>query len=421
MKKITLDNRLRLLFIPQEKAKTVTFLVLVGAGSKYESKEINGVSHFLEHMLFKGTKKRPTPLEIASVLDRIGGSYNAFTDREYTGYFAKVRPEHWSLALDWVSDIFLHSLLRQEDIQRERGVVLEELNMYLDTPLQYVSEIWENLLYGDQPAGWDIIGTKETISGINQEKMLDYYQNHYSSQNTVMGIAGNLEDIEKIQQGVERSFQSIGTGDPLGKPMVVEKQEKPQSLVRFKKTDQTHLSLGVRAYNLKDDRRWAQAVLSVILGGNMSSRLFNLIREKHGLAYYVHTFAQTYTDTGYLTTQAGVTNQKVEMAVKLILEEYQKVAQQGVEKQEVEEAKEYLKGSLSLSLESSDSFASFYARQELLSPETFSPEELAQKISQVTIEDVNRLAQELFSDSKLNLALIGPYHQGDFDGILKLK
>jgi len=421
MKKIILDNQLRLLLIPQEKAKTMTLLVLVGAGSKYETKEINGISHFLEHMLFKGTKKRPTSLEVASVLDRIGGSYNAFTDREYTGYFAKVRPEHWPLALDWVSDIFLHSLLRAEDIERERGVILEELNMYLDTPLQYISEVWENLLYGNQPAGWDIIGTKKTILGVNREKMVDYYQSHYSSQNTVLGIAGNLGDLEKVKQGVERSFQSIGVEKPLAKSKVIEKQEKPESLIMFKKTDQTHLSLGVRAYDSKDDRRWAQAVLSVILGGNMSSRLFNLIREKHGLAYYVHTFSQTYTDTGYLVTQAGVTNQKAELAVKLILEEYQRVIQQGVKAQEVEEAKEYLKGSLSLSLESSDSFASFYARQELLSPETFSPEMLAQKISQVTLAAVNQLAQELFSDAKLNLALIGPYHQGDFDGILRLK
>lgn len=421
MEKIILDNQLRLLLIPQEKAKTMTFLVLVGAGSKYETKEINGISHFLEHMLFKGTKKRPASLEVASVLDRIGGSYNAFTDREYTGYFAKVRPEHWGLALDWVSDIFLHSLLRSEDIERERGVILEELNMYLDTPLQYIGEIWENLLYGDQPAGWDVIGTKETILGIDREKMVDYYQNHYSSQNTVLALAGNLEDIEKVKREIKESFQGIGVAKPLEKLKVVEKQGGPQSLIKFKKTDQTHLSLGVRAYDLRDDRRWAQSVLSVILGGNMSSRLFNLIREKHGLAYYVHTFAQTYTDTGYLMTQAGVTNQKAELAVKLILEEYQRVVHQGVTPQEVEEAKEYLKGSFSLSLESSDSFASFYAHQELLGPETLSPEVVAQKISQVTIEDVNRLAQELFSDSRLNLALIGPYHQGDFDGILKLE
>lgn len=421
MKKIILDNQLRLLLVPEETARTTTVLVLVGAGSKYETKAINGISHFLEHMLFKGTKKRPTPLAVSSTLDRIGGSYNAFTDREYTGYYAKVRPEHLDLAVDWVSDIFLHSLLEPLAIDREKGVILEELHMYLDTPMQYISELWERLLYGDQPAGWDIIGTEKTILGVNHDKLADYYQHHYSSQNVVIGVAGNLGEVTKVQKMITNYFRDINTQKPQGKEAVKEEQSGPQSLIQFKKTDQTHLSLGVRAYSLHDDRRWAQSILGVILGGNMSSRLFTLIREKNGLAYYVQSYAQTYTDTGYLTTQAGIANQKVKLATRLILEEYQKIAREGITEQELQEAKEYLKGSLALSLESSDSLASFYIRQELLGPEVLTPEMIAQKIDAVSQEEVNRLAKDLFTKSRLNLALIGPYHQGDFDAILKLK
>ncbi len=419
MEKIILSNGLRLLFVPQKEARTVTALILVGAGSKYETKAINGLSHFLEHMLFKGTKKRPTPLEVASVLDRVGGDYNAFTDREYTGYFAKVRPEHFHLALDWVSDIFLHPLLLPEAIEREKGVILEELHMYLDTPLQYIGEVWEKLLYGDQPAGWDIIGTKETILGVDQKKLLNYFSQHYSSRNTVLAFAGCLEDKEKIKREVEKVFQAMNQESPADKLKVKEEQTTPRSLIKFKKTDQTHLSLGVRGYDGQDEQRWAQAVLAVILGGNMSSRLFNVIREEHSLAYYVRTFPQTYTDTGYLMTQAGIANQKVEKAVQLILEEYQKMARGEIQPSETEKGKEYLKGSLSLSLESSSSLASFYAQQELLGPAVLSPEEMTQKINQVTQEDVCRAAKELFVPAKLNLALIGPYHQGDFDAILR--
>ncbi len=419
MEKIILSNGLRLLFVPQKEARTVTALILVGAGSKYETKAINGLSHFLEHMLFKGTKKRPTSLEVASVLDRVGGDYNAFTDREYTGYFAKVRPEHFHLALDWVSDIFLHPLLLPEAIEREKGVILEELHMYLDTPLQYIGEVWEKLLYGDQPAGWDILGTKETILGVDQKKLLDYFSQHYSSRNTVLAFAGCLGDKEKIKREVEKVFQAMNQESPADKLKVKEEQITPRSLIKFKKTDQTHLSLGVRGYDGQDERRWAQAVLAVILGGNMSSRLFNIIREEHSLAYYVRTFPQTYTDTGYLMTQAGIANQKVEKAVQLILEEYQKMARGEIQPSETEKGKEYLKGSLSLSLESSSSLASFYAQQELLGPAVLSPEEITQKINQVTQEDVCRVAKELFVPAKLNLALIGPYHQGDFDAILR--
>ena len=421
MEKITLDNKLRILFVPEKTARTTTVLVLVGAGSKYETKEINGISHFLEHMLFKGTQSRPSPLEISSTLDRVGGDYNAFTDREYTGYFAKVRPEHLDLAVDWVSDIFLHSLLKQEDVDREKGVILEEMNMYLDTPMQYISDLYENLLYGDQPAGWDIIGTKETILGVNHDKLADYYQHHYVASNVVIGVSGKLDNLQKMKELIEEKFQGINDQEPLAKIKAKEQQEKAQSLIQFKKTDQTHLSIGVRSYNGHTEQRWAQAILSVVLGGNMSSRLFSLIREQNGLAYYVHTFTQTYTDTGYLTTQAGVTNQKVEMAIKLILEEYQNIARQGISDQEMKDAQEYLKGSLALSLESSDSLASFYIRQELLGPEVLNPEEVTKRINKVSKKEVNHLAQEIFSDAKLNLALIGPYHPGDFDAILKLE
>jgi predicted Zn-dependent peptidase len=420
MEKIILSNGLRLLLVPQKESPTVTALILVGAGSKYETKEINGLSHFLEHMLFKGTEKRPTPLEIALTLDQVGGSYNAFTGQEYTGYFAKVQAKHFPLALDWVSDIFLHPLLPAEALEREKGVILEERNMYLDTPSQYIGEVWEKLLYGDQPAGWEIIGREEVIRGANREKLAAYFQSHYSSQNTVLALAGQLGDKEKIQAEVEKIFKEMNQKAPAEKLPVKEEQDKPQSLIHFKKTDQSHLAIGVRGYDNKDERQWTQAVLSTILGGNMSSRLFTVVREKNGLAYYVRTSSRNYTDSGYLTTQAGIANQKVEKAIQLILAEYKKVLQGDVSEAEVKKGKEYLKGSLALSLETSDGLAVFYAQQELIEPTVLSPEEIVKKIDEVTLEKVNQVAQDLFKPEKLNLALIGPYHQGDFSGILEL-
>ena len=409
-KKIIFSNGLRLILVPNTNTMAVTAMVLVGAGSKYETKEINGISHFLEHLFFKGTKKRPTALKIAETLDKVGGIYNAFTSKELTGYFAKVDSIHWELALDWVSDIFLHSILPAKEIEKERGVIIEEINMMLDTPMRYVGELWEELLYGDQPAGWEIIGTKENILKLKRNDFVDYLKSHYSSHNTIVAIAGNFP-VKRAEKLVKSHFSPINKIAPQAKVKTKEKQNKPGLLLKHKPTDQTHFCLGARGLHCFHPRKYVQEILAVILGGNMSSRLFMEVREKRGLAYYIHTSVEDYTDSGYLMTQAGVPNNKAARAIKVVLQEYQKIKEKGVSEAELKKAKDYLKGVSSLSLEASDAQAMFLAGQELLENKILTLEEKCAKINQVKASQVKDLAAEIFQPRRLNLALIGPHQE----------
>ena len=404
------ENGLRLITVPMQHSNSVTVLILVGTGSKYEKKDVNGISHFLEHMFFKGTKKRPTALKIAETLDMVGGEYNAFTSKEITGFWAKVDKKHSDVALDWIADMFLESKFEENEIQKEKGVVIEELNMYLDTPTAYVSELWEKLLYGDQPAGWRIVGEKENITDFNRQKILDYYHSHYSSGNTIICVAGNINEGE-IKSKIESLFQKIEKRSPGSKVKVIEQQNKPEVLVYEKKTDQTHLCLGVRTYDLFHPQRYAVSLLATILGGNMSSRLFTEVREKRGLAYYVHTSADASSDAGFLVTQAGVDNNNFEKAVEVIVKEYNKLKAEKLDEKELQKAKDYKKGTMSLSLDSSDSLASFFSMQELIEGKILSPEQKFELIDRVTVEDIQNVANDIFVPSKLNLAVIGPIEE----------
>ena len=419
-KKIIFDNGLRLITIPNKSTKAVTCLVLVGTGSKYETKEINGISHFLEHMFGKGTKKRPTALEISETIDGIGGKWNFFISKEYTGFWAKVEKSRLNLALDWVSDILLNLKLEPQEIKREKGVIIEEINMYLDTPRRYIWDLWEELLYGEQPAGWHILGKKENILRFQRKHFLDYLKNHYSALNRIVCISGGLNQ-EVILGSVRRYFKNIERKLPQQKVEVVENQVKPQLLLHFKKTDQAHLCLGVRAYNLIHPQRYVQEVLATILGGNMSSRIFISVREKKGLTYDILTFSELYTDSGYVVTKAGVPNKNVSEVIELILKEYKRIKQKKISQKELKKAKEYLKGNLTLDLESSDEQASFYASQELLTGEILTPEEISAKIDEVTVNDIQKVAQDIFKPEKLNLAIIGPFKDGSkFEKMLRL-
>ncbi len=417
--KVKLKNGLRIIAVPDKNAQTVTVLILVGAGSKYEAKETSGLSHFLEHMFFKGTKKRPNTLAISETLDKVGGAYNAFTSKEFTGYYAKVAKEHSELALDWVSDIFLNSKIEDKEVQREKGVIIEELNMYLDAPMKHIGDIWEELLYGDQPAGWPTIGFKQNILAFNKKHVTEYLKNYYSSQNIIVCLAGNFNK-QKMTSQIDKNFKNVSSNKPKDKAEVLEKQTKPRVLVYPKKTDQTHLALGVRAYDLSDDRKYATGILATILGGNMSSRLFIKVREKSGLAYYVHTSFESYTDSGYIVTSAGVRNSDVVKASQLILGEYKSIRDKGITRAELQKAKDYLKGSMALALEPSDAQASFYASQELLTGKVLTQEEKNAKIDKVSISDVKKVAEDIFKLEKLNLALIGPHkNKKVFENILK--
>ena len=407
-KKHVLENGLRVITLPVKETKTVAVLILVGTGSKYESKEINGLSHFLEHIFFKGTKKRPNTLAISETLDRVGGKYNAFTSQEYTGYWAKVAADHFDLALDWTSDIFLNSKIPEQEIQREKGVILEEINMHLDNPMSLVADLWMDILYGNQPAGWRVLGTKQVVQSLQRDHFLKYLKDHYSSQNTIIVIAGRVSHGSALT-GVKKYFKTINTGNVKDKVAVKEGQTKPRALVHYRATDQSHLCLGVRGYDIFHPDRYTLDLLGVILGGNMSSRLFISIRERQGLAYYISTGVSMDTDTGFLFTRAGVDNKRIEQAIKSILKEYSKIAHQKVSSSEIRKAKDSVKGGALIDMESSDAQASFVGMQELLTGKILTLEQEFAKIEKVTVNDIQRVAKDVFRLNRLNLALVGPF------------
>ncbi|MEA2065168.1 MAG: pitrilysin family protein [Patescibacteria group bacterium] len=420
-KKIILKNGLRLIFAPSKNTEITTVLVMVGTGSRYESEKLNGISHFLEHIFFKGTKKRPTALSISTEMDKVGAEFNAFTGKDATGFYIKADASHFPLALDVISDILLNSKFSSEEINRERGVILEEMKMVQDTPMHYVGDLFEKLLYKSDSLGNLIIGTEKNILNFKRDDFADYFNKHYTTENTVVCVAGKIGSIENLTKVVEKHFKKIKNGEKQKIKIANTEQEKPQVLLHHKKTDQAHFCLGVRGYGLSDKRRWALKLLSIILGGNMSSRLFIEVRERRGLAYYVRTAYQGYTDCGYLATQAGVDKNNIEQVIKIILREYKKIAENGVKKDELQKAKDYIKGASAISLETSDQIASFLTNQEILLNKISSPKEHFAKIDKITASDIQETARDIFTNQKLNLTIIGEYKdKKKFERILKL-
>ncbi|MEK7191913.1 MAG: pitrilysin family protein [Patescibacteria group bacterium] len=417
--KTTLKNGLRIITVPKEDSLAATVLVLVEAGSKYETKNINGLSHFLEHMCFKGTANRPTALKISAELDGIGAEYNAFTSQEWTGYYAKAQAEHHDKILDVISDLYLNPIFDPKEIEKEKGVVIEELNMYEDMPQRKVQDLFLELLYGDQPAGWDVGGKKEIIRTLNREDFLKYRQQHYVAKATILVIAGAVNGKGLLAK-IDKHFKNISSEEKHGKVKTKESQKKSEILVRHKESDQTHLVLGCRAFDAFDERRHALEVLADILGGGMSSRLFQRVREQMGAAYYVNAGTDLFSDHGYLAVSAGVDHTKINAVIKAILEELAKIKENSISEQELRRAKDHLTGKLILGLETSDALALFYGGQEVLRRSIMSPEELLKAIQSVSRKDIVNVANSVFQNSKLNLAIIGPYkNKTEFEKILK--
>lgn len=411
-----LKNDLRFIIAPMEGTKTATILVLFGTGSKYETRKNNGISHFLEHMFFKGTTKRPTAMDISSVLDSVGAEFNAFTSKEYTGYWVKVDASKIEIAMDVVSDMLLNPKFDEEEIEREKGVIIEEINMYEDNPIMHIEDVFERCLYGDTPAGWDTIGTKENILSFKRSDFINYLSSQYGTDRAVVCLAGNIDKKAPLDKYFS-SFEKSGFQD---KEPVIENQQEPASLVSFKKTDQAHISLGVRTFPMGHKDEFILKVLPVILGGSMSSRLFHELRERRGLAYYVRTGSEFFSDSGHLTTQAGVPVDKVEEAIEVILSEYRKTKEELVGEEELKKVKDLIRGKSYIGLESSDNIASWYARHTLMRGKVISPEEYLAKIDEVTAEDIKRVANDIFQNKGLNLAVIGPYEdKNKFNKILK--
>jgi len=419
--KTRLKNGLRIITVPQKEAKTATVLVLVKTGAKYENKDISGISHFLEHMLFKGTEKRREPKDVAEVLDKVGGVFNAFTGEELTGYWAKVDESHFETALGWVSDIFLNSKIPAKEMEKERGVIIEEIKMYYENPMMHIDQVWKEVMYGDQPAGWFEAGTRETVSKISRKQILEYIGSQYASESVLVCAAGKIDEKKAIEK-IKKYFGKIKTGKAEDKPKVIEKQDSPRAKVSFKKVGQSNLILGVRGYDTFHKDRYVMSLISVILGGMMSSRLFIEVRERLGAAYYVRTHNVADTDTGYLATAAGADNGKLMKVIEVVLKEYRKLCRTKVPANELKKAKDYMKGTLLLGLESSHAQASFYGTQELIEDRIETAEEMMKMIDKVTSSDIMRVAKDIFRNDRLNLAVVGPFKdEKEFKKILKFK
>lgn len=415
-----LANGLRVLTIPMPSLESATVLVMVAAGSRYETKENNGISHFLEHMAFKGTKSRPSPQIIANMIDGIGGESNAFTSKEYTGYYIKSTAANVELSLDILSDMLQNSLLSQTEIDRERGVIIEELNMFEDTPMRKLGDVYERLLYGDTPMGWDIIGTKESLASINHDSFVSYLQTFYSADQITVVVAGGIA-TKKILSLVEKYFSAMKKFTPQGYAAVKETQTSPQLLIKHKKTEQAHLALGVRTVPLEHPDEYPLDVLASILGSGFSSRMFQEVREKRGLAYYIHTSSDNTSDCGSFETTAGVDPKRIDEAITSILEQYRLIRQKGVEEKELHKAKELMKGHFVLALEDSKAVATYYGHQELLESHIENPADVMRRIDAVTPEQIKLVANKYLINSTLNLAVIGDFADSKrFEKLLEL-
>jgi predicted Zn-dependent peptidase len=370
-------------------------------------------------MFFKGTKKRPTTLHISEELDAIGGEFNAFTAKDKTMYYAKVDSRHINTALDVVCDIYLNSTLDEKEIEKERGTIVQELNMYEDTPLRNVGDVFETMLYPN-PLGREIIGNKKTLMSLKRKDFIDYMRRFYRANDTVVSVAGKFDEKDIISK-IKKYFGQMAVGEKPKIKKVVEKQKKPEIKIKFKKTDQTHLILGTRAYDFNHKDRFALVLLSVILGGSMSSRLFIEVREKRGLAYYVRTMVESYEDVGYIATQAGVEHKNMELTVKTILAEYKKITHEKVSAKELQKAKDFIKGKAVMGMEASDEVAMFFIDQEVMKKKITKLDEKFKLIDKVTANDILKVAKDIFQNRKLNLAIIGPHKDGKkFKGMVKL-
>ena len=409
--KTILSNGLRVITIPMTDNPSVTVLVMVETGSKYEVKKLNGISHFLEHMMFKGTPRRPKASDISRELDGIGAHYNAFTSQEYTGYYAKAASRHLDVLLDIISDMYLHPIFEKAEIEKEKGVIVEEIKMYKDMPQARVQEVFMELLYGDRPAGWSIAGTEENVKSFSRGDFVKYRDQHYVSGATTVIVSGSFDEKKCIAK-IKKAYADMSSSMKKGKDVTIESQKSPQVKTFFKETDQTHLVIGVRTFPILNSRIPVMHVLSSVLGAGMSSRLFSRMRDQLGICYYIKTNHETFTDHGILNISAGVDNSRIEEAIKEILAQCKKLKNEPVLAAELKKAKDYIAGTTLLELETSEARAEYAGYQEVLKKKVESPDELIKKVQKVTAANVQKLAQEIFVDSGLNMAIVGKFKDG---------
>ena len=406
----TLSSGLRVLLVPSRHTEVFTLLVLVGTGSKYETKRLNGISHFLEHMFFKGTKHRPSPGDVARTLDGLGAQHNAFTTQEVTGYWVKAAREHFDVSLDVVSDILTGPLLSSEEIEKERGVILQELRMRNDDPISRAGILFEELLWGDQPAGWWIIGSEKTIKGLGRDDFLQYFRTHYVVANTLVIVSGAYP--ANALHKINKAFLKLRRGSISKKRHTKDQQRVPALRVKQKGVEASNIILGFRAFSMHDPRRFALNMLGVILGGNSSARLPMKIREELGLAYYIRASASLYTDTGYFEISAGVPHHAVSRVVETIIDELRRIKEHGVTAAELRKAKDYIRGNTQIELEDSSALASFFGEQVLFEKKVLTPKALLQRMEAIRASDVWRVAKMILTPARTNLVVVGDNQKG---------
>lgn len=406
-RKNTLDNGLRVVTHSIPAVESVALGIWIGTGGRYENKKVMGISHFLEHLLFKGTKKRSTR-QIKQSIEGVGGSLNAFTSEEVTCYFVKILGKHLFLSLDVLTDMVLNATLPPLEIEKERTVIIEEIKMYLDLPGHYVGELLDQLFWPNHPLGRFLAGSAETVSAIKREDIKKYKDRFYNPRNIVIAVCGNvkhdrfLSDVNKhyakLKSGIKGRFQPADKG----------KEHPPRTHFYFKETEQTHLSLGVHAFKFDHPDIYILSLLHIILGANMSSRLFQEVREKRGLAYQISSHVKRYQDTGAFVVNAGVDNAKVPRAIGVILGELAKIANKDVTKEELRRGKEFYVGQMLLGLEDTMDYMFWIGDRESSLGKPINPAEIIKRVNKVSVADIRRVAAKLFRANKLNLALIGP-------------
>lgn len=408
----TLKNGLRVITVPIPTLESATVTVWVGVGSRYETSRTLGLSHFLEHMTFKGSKKRPSAKEIAEAIDSIGGEFNASTSKEWTNFYIKTRAANIDIAFDVLSDMVLNPLLKEQDIKREKGVIVEEMGMYDDTPVWKISDLFENLIFKGSELGKDIIGTKNTVKSMKRNDFDLYRKIHYGSNNIVVTVAGGIE-TNNINKLAEKYFGNVKKKKKKGIKEINTKKKRDQVLVSSKQKEQAHFILGFPASKRGSKNRFSEQVLATILGKGMSSRLFTEVREKRGLAYSVKASKEHYADIGYIDVYAGVDPKRIEEAIKVILDQIYGIAEgkYPIKKKEIKKAKEYVKGHMALALEDTKSVNLFFGIRELLLNKIETPKQVYKKVDKVSMDDIVNVAGNIFKPDCIFLSIIGPYKE----------
>jgi predicted Zn-dependent peptidase len=407
-----LSNGLRVLTAPLDHAKSVACYIMLAAGSRYEDASNRGIAHFAEHMFFKGTERRPTARDLSMEVDGMGGEFNAFTSKEYTGFYIRCAGEQRDVALDVLVDMLRNSKFDAGELEREKGVIIEEMNMYFDTPRDYVGSLYEELVFGSNPLGWETLGTRGTIKAATRDTFVDYIRQWYTPKRIVVGVAGMVGDglIPKLEE-LLGDMTGNGTGSPA--PADIEPATEPQVRLHRKESDQANVCIGVPSYPLDHPDRYALQLLSTVLGTGMSSRLFLEVRERRGLAYYVYALNSSFTDAGTLAAQAGVDLNRAEEAVGVISAEFKRLADEPVPADELEKARALAKGRFVLQTESPNGLMLFGLRREVLEGSAVEPEELLAGLDAVTADDLQRVAQDVIGNQGMRVAVIGPFDDAD--------